>query len=521
MWLINTTTLKLESVVDSKQCKFAILSHTWGDGEVTFQDIQDLAIARGKPGFVKIEATCKIARNARQLKYAWIDTCCIDKTSSAELSEAINSMFAWYSDAEVCLVWLSDLEPMPCRASLKEQMETLATALRKCGWFTRGWTLQELIAPRRMEFFDREWTFVGAKTDLHSVLSATTGIEGSVLSDCSRLRYVPVARRMSWAANRKTTRIEDEAYCLLGIFGINMPLIYGEGQKAFLRLQEEIARESNDLSLFVWQRQCGNAVNTMPKLSGIFAESPVDFSTCATIKRQDDQFHNDHEFAITNNGLRIEAALHEVPEAEMNLAGDDYYGIPLEHHALLSLDCVGTEAHPEKKPRWLWIRLAKIGSTYVRVQPYELFHTMSRPTLLSHGPKRPIYIRKTFQSAENVRIQSFHNTKIVIKVLDGLSYEIDYLNARPAMSCRENYNTGDFTFETGGQEGFIGTLVFDLDRYRRKQPRRYLLACGLQWKEDCCQAWCALFDSKIGAEYELCHVMERESDSTIGEDANY
>ncbi|EEU35789.1 uncharacterized protein NECHADRAFT_44368, partial [Fusarium vanettenii 77-13-4] len=305
MWLINTTTLKLESVVDSKQHKFAILSHTWGDGEVTFQDIQDLAVARGKPGVSKIEATCKIARNARQLKYAWIDACCIDKTSSAELSEAINSMFAWYSDAEVCLVWLSDLEPMPCRASLKDQMETLATALRKCRWFTRGWTLQELIAPRRMEFFDREWTFVGAKADLHSVLSATTGIEASVLSDCSRLRYVPVARRMSWAANRKTTRIEDEAYCLLGIFGINMPLIYGEGQKAFLRLQEEIARESNDLSLFVWQRQRGNAVNTMPKLSGIFAESPVDFLTCATIKRQDDQFHNDHEFAITNNGLRI------------------------------------------------------------------------------------------------------------------------------------------------------------------------------------------------------------------------
>ncbi|KAM5358010.1 hypothetical protein ACJZ2D_015686 [Fusarium nematophilum] len=520
MWLINTRTLELEAVVDSKQHKFAILSHTWGEGEVTFQDIQDLDAARKKPGFSKIEATCSIALNASQLKYAWIDTCCIDKTSSAELSEAINSMFAWYGDAEVCIVWLSDLEPMPCHLGLKERTETLATALSNCRWFTRGWTLQELIAPRRMEFFDKEWTFVGGKADLQDVLSATSGIESSVLFDCSRLEYVPVARRMSWAARRTTTRIEDQAYCLLGIFNINMPLLYGEGQKAFLRLQEAIASQSNDLSLFAWQRQhVSDEQTAMEQFGGIFADSPVDFSMCSTVKRHDDQLRSDHEFAITNNGLRIQAVLHELSAEGGDPARSHQDGVDLDPHVLLSLECVGTGSDQDGKPGWLSIQLAKVGSTYVRVHSHQVFTSMSRLGCLGDEPKTksPIYIRRTFRPAENMRIQAFHNTKIVIKILGELRDEIDFVGIRPAACARHNYGGDEFTFETNGQEGFIGTLLLDLDRYRRELPRRYLIAVGLQWKEACCQAWYALFDRTTGAEYGLGDMMDPESDARLSE----
>jgi hypothetical protein len=175
-----------------------------------------------------------------QIDYAWIDTCCIDKTCSAELNEAINSMFKWYEQALMCYAFLSDLAP---GAELEE-------ALADCRWFTRGWCLQELLAPNEVIFFDRQWTAVGTRFKLKDLISKITRIDEHVLIDSQRMYELPIARRMSWAARRHTTRVEDQAYCLLGLFEVNMPMLYGEGDRAFLRLQEEVIKRSSDLSIF-------------------------------------------------------------------------------------------------------------------------------------------------------------------------------------------------------------------------------------------------------------------------------
>lgn len=138
MRLINTESLQFEEVVSHEMVKYAILSHTWGEEEVSLQDFQDISIAREKKGFSKIEKTCELAR-LRNIKYAWVDTCCIDKTSSAELSEAINSMYRWYHDAEICFAYLSDM-PVGDVPIGNEGSEALSAAFRACKWFTRGWT---------------------------------------------------------------------------------------------------------------------------------------------------------------------------------------------------------------------------------------------------------------------------------------------------------------------------------------------------------------------------------------------
>lgn len=172
------------------------------------------------------------------LKYGWVDTCCIDKKSSAELSEAINSMFRWYADADVCYAYLCDVD----------SKESFANSQ----WFTRGWTLQEYLAPRRLIFYDRSWTAFGSRGVLTGKIQKITGIP-IYATEPGRLKEYCVAERMSWASKRRTTRQEDMAYCLLGIFDINMPLLYGEGDRAFQRLQEEIMKVNADMSLFAWE----------------------------------------------------------------------------------------------------------------------------------------------------------------------------------------------------------------------------------------------------------------------------
>ncbi|KAE9375826.1 HET-domain-containing protein [Stipitochalara longipes BDJ] len=298
MWLINTTTLQLEFFVDlynARPRRYAILSHTWADEEVSFQEFQTLGSVSFKKGFKKIEMTCRLARK-RGLDYACVDTCCIDKTNNVELTEAINSMFLWYKESEVCFAYLSDLQPQSVM-----QSHHLEEHLGRCRWFTRGWTLQELIAPQHVEILDLEWSVIGQKTSLVAEISTLTGIDKDVLLDSNRLKNIAVARKMSWAANRITTRVEDNAYCLIGIFDINMSMIYGEGHKAFYRLQEQIVRETNDLSLFAWSSKDSEGYQ---EYRGIFANSPLEFADCGSIQLMPPMDRFDQEFAITNKGLR-------------------------------------------------------------------------------------------------------------------------------------------------------------------------------------------------------------------------
>lgn len=261
MWLINVQSRELKLWGDERKTPpYAILSHTWSDSEVTMQEYQEFrarnSTQKGQlhqtPGFQKIEAVCKLAAK-HKLSHVWIDTCCIDKTSSAELSEAINSMFRWYKNAAVCYVNLEDVQ-IPLQTP-QDGILTIAekqSLLQNARWFTRGWTLQELIAPQHMEFYDKNWNQIGSKETLLSSLFRITGISEAHLKGAD-LNDASVATRMSWAARRHTTRVEDLAYSLLGIFDVNMPQLYGEGTRAFKRLQEEILQQNDDPSLFAWQ----------------------------------------------------------------------------------------------------------------------------------------------------------------------------------------------------------------------------------------------------------------------------
>jgi len=291
MWLVNAVTLKLEHFISSNIPKYGILSHTWEDEEVTFQELA-LPSAVSKKGYIKIKRTCAQALK-HGLQYAWIDTCCIDKTSSSELTESINSMFQWYQMAARCYVFLSDLPP-----------GASDDKLASCRWFTRGWTLQELIAPSEVRFYDQEWTYVGTKKDFCTEISSITRINEKVLLGDRLLRSCSVATRMSWAAYRETARIEDQAYSLLGIFDVNMPLIYGEGPKSFRRLQEEILKHNNDLTIFAWDEDDWWEQGESPPRN-LFAPSPAGFAESYGFQPFN-RASLDPVFTVSNRGLRID-----------------------------------------------------------------------------------------------------------------------------------------------------------------------------------------------------------------------
>jgi hypothetical protein len=220
--------------------RYAVLSHTWeaDNQEVTFQDLMNGA-GRSKAGYRKIQF-CGEQAHKDDLPFFWVDSCCIDKTSSAEVSEAINSMFRWYQNAAKCYVYLSDVSVADSDQLAQSSQLPYESAFRQSRWFARGWTLQELLAPPSVEFFSREGKRLGDKKLLEFQIQETTGIAVQALRG-SPLSAFPVDERMSWAAKRQTTIEEDQAYCLLGIFNIHLPLIYGEGMKnAFIRLREEI-----------------------------------------------------------------------------------------------------------------------------------------------------------------------------------------------------------------------------------------------------------------------------------------
>lgn len=240
--------------------QYAILSHTWGPDyeEVTFKDLMECT-GKNKAGYRKL-TFCANQVVQDSLQYFWIDTCCIDKSSSAELSEAINSMFRWYQDAARCYVYLSDVS---FDGPVKDISSTWKLAFESSRWFTRGWTLQELLAPKSVQFFSREERSLGNKRSLERSISETTRIPVTALQG-SPLSSFSVEERISWAAKRQTKREEDAAYALLGIFDVHMSLIYGEGQqKAFGRLRNEIEKPLDSLTEHVhWQTKKLNNLDT-------------------------------------------------------------------------------------------------------------------------------------------------------------------------------------------------------------------------------------------------------------------
>ncbi|KAH8656495.1 hypothetical protein BGZ60DRAFT_507817 [Tricladium varicosporioides] len=218
--------------------QYAILSHRWEAEEVTFQDMMD-GTGKNKAGYRKIQF-CGEQADRDRIQYFWVDTCCIDKTNNTELAEAINSMFRWYRNATKCYVYLSDVPGSAFNTDSNSYLLPWEPAFRESKWFTRGWTLQELLAPISVEFFSRYNERLGDKRTLKRLIHEITGIPISAFEEAP-LSQFSVDERLSWAENRQTTRAEDKVYSLLGMFSVYLPLIYGEGREhAFKRLRKEI-----------------------------------------------------------------------------------------------------------------------------------------------------------------------------------------------------------------------------------------------------------------------------------------
>ncbi|KAH7916216.1 heterokaryon incompatibility protein-domain-containing protein [Hygrophoropsis aurantiaca] len=253
---------------------YVMLSHRWGKDEPTYQDVKDQSVYEMdaiSPGATKLQRFCHAAAD-RGFRWAWSDTCCIDKSSSSELQESINSMFVWYRNSGLTIIYLADVEVFSHGNLLRSD------------WFKRGWTLQEVLAPRTVQFFKNDWSLLlgtvgDAKLnhkenkELMEILEDVTGI------DVQSLTYFKpgvesVRERLRWASGRITTKVEDTAYALLGIFDINLPILYGEKEKAYTRLQEEIMKNTDDVSLFDWVGQPSKINSCLASRPACFAGSP-------------------------------------------------------------------------------------------------------------------------------------------------------------------------------------------------------------------------------------------------------
>ena len=341
MRLLNVNTYEFKEFFDHDIPPYGILSHRWGEDEVSYKEFRK-GRGQNSSGHRKILDFCAFIRQryifdfgpwanenrhaaelngpetglplgAEALQWVWIDTICIDKNSSQELSEAINSMFKWYANAEECYVYMRDVP------SLEQAPPDLFwRSFDSSDWFNRGWTLQEMLAPATVVFCTSKWEVFGhmqtnagkkqylglgpfsdaLRFELNERISQITGVQMQYLSGSESIESASIARRMSWAANRKTTRVEDEAYCLLGLFGVNMPLLYGEGRKAFLRLQEEIIKRSDDQSIFAW-----NLADPDLERTGILAPEIGCFEHSNDVMRA--PWRPKSPFVITNLGLEL------------------------------------------------------------------------------------------------------------------------------------------------------------------------------------------------------------------------
>jgi hypothetical protein len=310
----NTETLRLHEFVTNIP-EYVILSHTWADeGEVLFEDI-DKSYVSTMPGYQKLLDSCRQASNDG-FEWIWIDTCCINKNSSAELSEAINSMYKWYWQAEICYAYLVDVPD-------DEDHTSSGSSFTKSRWWTRGWTLQELLAPAVVEFYSNSWKRIGTKSSLITSIMTVTNIEEHHLLNRETIHDATIGAIFSWASRRETTRDEDIAYCLLGLVRVNIPLLYGEGARAFYRLQLELLNQTVEHTIFAWDPVPGDDFEQM----GILAPSPRNFQYAAKIKIASlprsvavNSSYSTHE--MTNRGLRI-----ALPRLPAIVGGGDFIAI--------------------------------------------------------------------------------------------------------------------------------------------------------------------------------------------------
>ncbi|KAF5357329.1 hypothetical protein D9758_005961 [Tetrapyrgos nigripes] len=439
------------------------LSHTWEQEEVTFQDIQNLKTAQSKAGWHKVKNACLRARRYH-FDWIWIDSCCINKESSTELSEALNSMYQCYEDAAICYVYLSDV-------SGEYHPGTEKSNFRDSRWFRRGWTLQELLAPEYVMFLDKDWERIGTRWGLREVVSVATGIpvdvfEGRIIDEYS------VAQRMSWAAFRETTRPEDQAYCLLGIFGVSMSPIYGEGGvKAFMRLQQEIIRISDDRSIFAWvaarpmkkelkglEKQWENYYTPQAKKDetrGLLARSPYEFRMSGDVQTSNvELIGNKSSYSFNNNSLHIHLPLNPIPFSS------EHFGEPI---FLAHLLCQSTRGGSH-----LTIYLRKTsGHQYVRCYADEVFLTSSP---LPMDDIRELTVTERLVTGRRVRASNTSSLTSRYKI-ELLQSAWDFFPQGPAFG-KSNISSTHTVFLS------LGPFKEDVVRYQsQKTGDSFLIAC--------------------------------------------
>jgi hypothetical protein len=252
MRLLNVTSLEYMEYEPPDVPAYAAASHRWRKGdEATFKNVKKRRNTE-RSGYIKVQCFCDFVRkHLAGIEWLWTDTCCIKHESSQELHEAINSMFSWYQSAVVCLCYLADVTRHASEVVMMSQFE-------RSVWFTRGWTLQELIAPRRVLLLSKEWRAIGNKGrpsgDEHAFefgiqlpdrVAKVTRIPEGILAGSEDVSECNVENKLRWRGARETTKPEDRVYCMFGLFGVHMPLLYGEGEeRVAFRLEEEIAKVS-------------------------------------------------------------------------------------------------------------------------------------------------------------------------------------------------------------------------------------------------------------------------------------
>ncbi|KAF1823925.1 uncharacterized protein K489DRAFT_429954 [Dissoconium aciculare CBS 342.82] len=401
MRLLNTETLQLSN--DSAHPathQYAILSHRWQQPEVTFAELNGdpnylKNDALQTPSAKKIRQACQVARHRDPpVEWIWIDTCCIDKSNAVEEGRCINSMMEWYSKSSVCITFLYDVDG-------------LSTNHPRSEWFDRGWCLQELVAPRYMEFFGRNWNFIGVKHQLANELQHWSGIETKYLTGQAHFSDASVATRMSWMAGRTTTVVEDIAYSLLGLLGVYLAPQYGEGVQAFARLQKTLLETSLDESLFAWTipqhglqcyRSLGSSIAWAPKEWGLLAPSPDCFAQSAGIVVDPSKVVSRPfgGIGLTARGVLINSPLKGHTDV-MNFLGRP------RSHIILILNCW---ASFDRKAPTMHIELVKREDEYVRVHCEELLQKVGArvPANQTMGVEIPIpYQLTVFQPTFNLR----------------------------------------------------------------------------------------------------------------------
>ncbi|KAF8191311.1 hypothetical protein BJ912DRAFT_902550 [Pholiota molesta] len=314
------------SFLFQKYACYSILSHTWlPTGEIIYQDTLGKEWVNGKSGVNKLKGFCGVTHRDHGITLAWIDTLCINKDSSAELDEAIQSMYKWYENSSICITYLR---------------ETISlVGMKSDGWFKRGWTLQELIAPKNMQFYGRDWTRLTpsvwdndkANPIIQEIIRSVTGIEAKELLSFDPLKGSGVLTRMRWAASRQTTRGEDRAYSLMGIFGVNFSISYGEGaERAFFRLIEAIISSRHTSHIIQVLHWAGAAISDRIHTSHLIPSKPECYvSENAEVNASPDIIPTLLEpMVLTHLGLRARLLLIHVHTVVVPLDNQHYHHAP-------------------------------------------------------------------------------------------------------------------------------------------------------------------------------------------------